>query len=157
MSTKTALSNDHRTILAKIQLLERACLGLLRERTLTHVTPDQKTTQLVEDFLQSKLGIMLHFKVEEEALFPALRSVPNPNETAISNLIEDHKIIMQKFAALDHAKETGASIDMLLGLLKDLSAHAKKEEQLFPSLIEPLTGDQLKSVDDAAKRLGYAV
>jgi len=100
---------------------------------------------------------MLHFKVEEEALFPVLRSVPNPNETAILNLIGEHKIIMGKFSALQDAKETRVSINILQDLLKDLSDHAKKEEAFFPSLMESLTEEQLKRIDDVTKRLGYAV
>lgn len=157
MSTTRALSKEHQTILARIQLLERACLDLLKRRTLTSRTDDGKIPDLVEDFLQSKLGIMLHFKVEEEALFPTLRSVSESNETAISALIGEHKTIMQKFSALHHAKETGTPIDVLLDLLRDLSAHAAREERLYPSLIQSLTEEQLKRIDDEAKRLGYAV
>lgn len=157
MSTTRELSKEHQTILARIQLLERACLDLLKRRTLTSRTDDDKIPDVVEDFLQSKLGIMLHFKVEEEALFPTLRSVSESNETAISALIEEHKTIMQKFSALHHAKETGTPIDVPLDLLRDLRAHAAREERLYPSLIQSLTEEQLKRIDDEAKRLGYAV
>jgi len=50
------------------------------------------------------------------------------------------------------AKDQGK---LLLGLLKDLSAHAQKEENSIPSLIRRLSQEQLKQIKQVAKRLGY--
>lgn len=46
---------------------------------------------------------------------------------------------------------------VLLDLLTKFSNHAKKETETLPPLMEALSKEQLKSIEETAKQLGYAV
>jgi len=72
LSTWELLSREHYEVLSKIQLLEKASINLLKERTKDLALG--KALKLQKDFLDLfKAGLMRHFMVEEEALFPMLR------------------------------------------------------------------------------------
>jgi hemerythrin-like domain-containing protein len=75
MSTWESLHKEHSEIFTKVNLLEKALIDLLQKRT-------ERTSDLQTDFLKAfEVGITLHFTVEEEALFPALRKKGKNAET----------------------------------------------------------------------------
>lgn len=152
MGTWDSLHKQHVDVFIKINLLEKALLGLLQNLK----TGDMKgAASLQEDFLKAfEQGMILHFTVEEEALFPVLARAGEKPRILISELLAEHKSIMEKHnmivqtAAVDKDK-------ILLELIRELADHAKKEEQSIPSIISQLTSEQLSNIDQDAKRLGY--
>ena len=118
------------------------------------MTPE-KSEELVEDFLKYfKVGVTHHFKIEEKALFPILRSNVKDAEPFISELISEHKDIINKYFKLQNGFTQTRD---LTDLLKALSTHAGKEERVLPPLIAFLNGEQLQKIDELTKRLGYSL
>lgn len=138
----------------KIQLLEEASIDLLKKEIY-----NEQGLRLAKDFLKFfKLGITQHFKVEEEALFPILRNVFQSEEQIISRLILEHKLLIQKYSRLQKLRNpTVNQLKRIMNFLAYLSAHARKEEEKLPSLIETLDERQLRMIDEKAKSLGYPI
>ena len=154
MDTWESLHKQHIEVFIKINLLEKAMLDLLQNRTTGYL---KGTTNLQEDFLEAfEQGMILHFAVEESALFPVLGKVEKKGETSISELLADHKSIMEKYSKI---RQTTAGDknknDILLELIRELAKHSQKEEKTIPPLISQLTSEQLSSIDQSSKRLGY--
>jgi iron-sulfur cluster repair protein YtfE (RIC family) len=100
--------------------------------------------------------MILHFAVEEEALFPVLGKVEKKGETLISELLAEHKSIMEKYGEIRHAGAADKNKnEILLELVRELAKHGQKEEKTLPPLISQLTSEQLSSIDQNAQRLGY--
>ena len=131
-------------------------LDLLQNRTTEYM---KGTASLQEDFLEAfRDGMILHFTVEEEALFPVLGKVGKKSETLVSELLDEHRSIMEKYgkimqtAAADENKN-----EILLELARELAKHGQKEEKTIPPLISQLTSEHLSSIDQGAKNLGYSL
>ncbi len=151
MSTWSLLSSQHQEVLVKIHLFEEASLYLL-EKKVTH----EKSEGLVEDFLKFfKVGVVHHFKIEERALFPILKSTVKDAEPLISELISEHKSIISKYFKLQNSRPN--NMNDLTTLLKELSEHAKKEENGLPPLVVLLDEKRLKKIDKLSRQLGYSV
>jgi hemerythrin-like domain-containing protein len=152
MSTWNLVSRQHQGLLRKIQLLEEASLDLLSKKIAY-----EESHKLAEDFMKFfRVGVIQHFKIEEEALFPILRRNFKDAEPLISELIAEHKTMINKYFELQDDKNLKLSKpEDLTGLLRDLSEHARKEESSLPQLIASLDEGQLKKIDDLARRLGY--
>jgi iron-sulfur cluster repair protein YtfE (RIC family) len=96
------LHEQHLEVFTKINLLERALLDLLQNRTTEYM---KGTASLQEDFLEAfRHGMILHFTVEEEALFPVLGKVGKKSETLVSELLDEHRSIMEKYIKIMHTK-----------------------------------------------------
>lgn len=154
MSTWASLHEQHLKVFTKINLLERALLDLLQNRTTEYM---KGTASLQEDFLEAfRQGMILHFTVEEEALFPVLGKVGKKSETLVSELLDEHRSIMEKYSKIMHiiAADENKN-EVLLELARELAKHGQKEEKTIPPLISQLTSEQLSSIDQSAKSLGY--
>lgn len=132
-----SLSKDHIEILVRIQLLENALIDLLNKRVKN--IDVGRASKFQEDFLELfKIGVMEHFKTEEEILFPMLREKAGKEaEKIVSELLVEHETIMQRYFKI--VKNKGSLTDqseLLLALLKHLSEHAKKEELIIPTLLK---------------------
>lgn len=89
--------------------------------------------------------IVDHFAHEEQRLFPALLKADPRDPTAqlVTDLRKEHKSLLRKINRLLKILANGDSanprIDLLQRLLReffdDLEQHARKENELFPSLI----------------------
>ena len=154
MSTWESLHEQHLEVFTKINLLERALLDLLQNRTTEYM---KGTASLQEDFLEAfRQGMILHFTVEEEALFPVLGKVGKKSETLVSELLDEHRSIMEKYSKIMHTTAADESKnEILLELARELAKHGQKEEKTIPPLISQLTSEQLSSIDQSAKSLGY--
>jgi hemerythrin-like domain-containing protein len=153
MNTWNLVSKLHQEIFRKIQLLEEASLDLLSKKITS-----QKSQKLEADFVKFfRVGVIQHFKVEETALFPILRRNFKDAEPLISELISEHKLMVNKYFKL-HTKDSKLkkTKDLIL-LLKELSRHGKKEEQFLPKFIKLLNEKQLKEIDELTRRLGYPI
>jgi hemerythrin-like domain-containing protein len=100
--------------------------------------------------------MILHFTVEEEVLFPVLGKVGKKSETLVSELLDEHRSIMEKYSKIMHiiAADENKN-EVLLELARELAKHGQKEEKTIPPLISQLTSEQLSSIDQSAKSLGY--
>ena len=154
MSTWESLHEQHLEVFTKINLLERALLDLLQNRTTEYM---KGTASLQEDFLEAfRHGMILHFTVEEEALFPVLGKVGKKSETLVSELLDEHRSIMEKYSKIMHTIAADENKnEILLELARELAKHGQKEEKTIPLLMSQLTSEQLSSIDQSAKSLGY--
>jgi len=156
LSAWKSLSTEHDEVLSKIQLLEKASIDLLRQRTKELSLA--KALKLQKDFLDMfRVGMTQHFMIEEEALFPILRiGGGNEAKTLVSELLAEHRAMMEKYFKIK--KGEGSAEDhgrLLLMMLKDLSAHSQKEENSIPPLMKRLNKEQLNRINEVARRLGY--
>ena len=142
MSTIETLNEEHNEVFKKIQLIETVQIRSLR-------TTLDKYPEFVKEFSQFvKTVLLYHFKVEEEALFPALKKIVEP--LVIQNLLFDHENIVRVFREyLEHVKDFDLSIQILKQLLNYLDIHAQKEQRLFSSV--NLSDEELKKIDEMAK------
>jgi hemerythrin-like domain-containing protein len=154
MSTWNVLTRLHHEIFRKIQLLEEASLDLLAKKIAY-----EKREKLTEDFVKFfRAGVIQHFKVEEVALFPILRRNSKDAEPIISELISEHKTMINRYLKIQDAKNPGvAKMGDLKTLLEELSEHARKEERSIPPFIEMLNKEQLKKIDELARHLEYSL
>src|ERR1051325_6583205 len=75
--------------------------------------------------------LRLHFKAEEEVLFPAMRDLPAPREL-INDLLAEHRELERLIERLRRA-EDGLLPDLLCQFADLLESHIRREEQsLFP-------------------------
>ena len=139
-----------------MNLLEKALIDLLQKRTIGYL---ERTSDLQTDLLEAfEPGIALHFTVEEEALFPALRTKGKNAETLVDELLLQHRSIMEKHGKIVQASHIGEEKrDILLGLIRELAEHTRKEEMSVPQIVKQLSLEQLREIDQTAKRLGYNV
>jgi hypothetical protein len=63
--------------------------------------------------------------------------------------MEKYSKIMHTIAADENKNE------IVLELARELAKHGQKEEKTIPPLISQLTSEQLSSIDQSAKSLGY--
>jgi hemerythrin-like domain-containing protein len=156
LGTWDSLHREHLEIFTRVNLLEKALIDLLQKHTDEYA---EKTSDLQRDFLEAfEHGITLHFTVEEEALFPVLRKIGKNAGTLVDELLLQHRSIMKKYSTIlqtvgaDEAKK-----EILLKLVQELVAHSQKEEKSVPPIAAQMSLEQLREVDQAAKRLGYRV
>lgn len=116
-----SLSRDHHQALAVAQRLRRVT--------------DASAAEARAAFLAYWEGHgRLHFRLEEEVLFPAYASHGNPHDPVVLRALGDHAMIRHRAAAL--AAATCADRDALSQLGAELAAHVRLEErEVFP-LIE---------------------
>jgi len=152
MSTWTLVNKLHQEIFRKLQLLEEASLDLLSKKIAY-----EKSQRFEKDFVKFfRVGVIQHFKIEESALFPILQRNFKDARPVISELISEHKTMINKYFKLHDVKDTKLNKkEDFIALLKELSAHARKEEKSLPPLIRLLDEEQLKKIDELTRRLGY--
>jgi hemerythrin-like domain-containing protein len=115
------LSHDHHKGLLLAQLLKKnapAYKGLPSD-------PDGKMNYAVEAF---KSDLTIHFKDEEEILFPLLRSKTSELEELIGELLHEHKIIEDGITSLKQSDELVKQLDEI-GMM--LEKHIRKEERIL--------------------------
>lgn len=156
MGTWESLHKEHSEIFTRVNLLEKALIDLLQKHTTGYM---EGTSDLQRAFLEAfEHGITLHFTVEEEALFPALRKKGKNAETLIDELLLQHRSIMEKYSKIMQTSQTDEKKrEILLELARELAEHGRKEEISVPPIVTQMSLEQLKEVDQAAKRLGYDV
>jgi iron-sulfur cluster repair protein YtfE (RIC family) len=154
MSAWNLIKGLHREVFRRIQLLEEASLDLLSKKTAY-----KKNQKLHEDFIKFfRVGVIQHFKVEETTLFPILRRNFKESEKLISELISEHKIMVDKYFKLRDINDFKLKRTKdLTNLLKELSTHAQKEERFLPPYIKRLSEKDLREIDELVRGLGYPV
>jgi hemerythrin-like domain-containing protein len=154
MEAWKALSKEHSEAFKRIQLLEKALLSSSKDKIQKVQINDFKSARDLLKFLG--FNLRLHFKVEEEALFPALNQVSKNAGKIILELLSEHMDIRAKLAKLEAGEDRGLR-DALIELPKVLPNHAKKEEAQLPPLIKTLSEEELNKIDETARSLGYSM
>ena len=154
LGTWDVLHREHGEMFTKVNLLEKALIDLLQK----HATDTEGTVDQQKAFLEAfEHGITLHFRVEEEALFPELKNTGKEAETLVNELLQEHSAIMKEYSQALTPQNDTEQKEALLKMLTELQAHNRKEERSVTPIIAQLSFAQLGKVDQAAKRLGYPV
>jgi DNA-binding PadR family transcriptional regulator/hemerythrin superfamily protein len=160
IGVRVLLSRHHETF-KKIHLLEAALLSLLKEIPLEDLAKEGKLQgerlKVVKDFLKLyRRGVIHHFKIEEGVLFQELRNAHPDKELLIQEFLLEHKNIIEKYFQLKNTERlTQNPLRVLEELLKDLSDHATKEEKMLSPLVQSLSEEQLKRIDEKLANFGY--
>jgi Ethanolamine utilization protein EutJ (predicted chaperonin) len=154
LSTWESLHREHREIFTKVNILEKALLNLLQTNVAGQL---ERTLNLQKDFLEAfERGITLHFRVEQEALYPEMRKLNEKAETLVDELLLEHRSIMEKYSVIMTGSSTVAEKkEIFLKMIKELAMYSQKEEEFVQPLVMRMSVEQLTIVDGIANRLGY--
>lgn len=141
------LSHDHREALGLVFFLHHpAPPGRVTPMTLAS-TPESRRARTLA-FYDARLRA--HFRAEEDALFPALRT----RHDLVASLIDDHRRFESLRDAIAAARDTDAVDAALLAFADLLEAHVRREErELFASFPDRLDGAEAQRVGDAIRHL----
>lgn len=150
LSSLKTLSLEHDDVFKRAHIFEKATLecfenkkNLSKEEYIKIVTPCKTLF---------KTGLSVHFKFEEIGLFPIIMGKSNEAKQKVRDLLSDHSRIMKRFSEFETIEDYNLSIQILNDLMKDLSFHAKNEENFFSTI--HLSKDETKKIDDIANGLG---
>ena len=156
LGTWDSLHQEHLEIFTKVNLLEKALIAFLKKGVTEHSVGKKNPPKAFLNAFEQ--GILLHFAVEEKALFPQLRKVGKNAEKIVKELLLQHQHIMEKYNAIMHSAHTDEEeMKLLLVMIKKLGEHTRNEELFVSPLMKQMSLEQLDEVDQAAKRLGYTV
>ncbi len=156
LSTWASLHREHGEIFVKINLLEKALVAMLQKNV---AAPKENALVQQRDFLEAfKQGVVLHFAVEKEALFPEIAKIGKKEKTLMDELLFEHGSIMEKYLTIIQSPYGDEEkTETLLKMAQELEMHAQKEERDAYPLVKKLSPAQLEMVDQGAKRLGYRI
>jgi hemerythrin-like domain-containing protein len=140
------LSQDHHHGLALALRCRKQALGQIKPMGAEGLRERAKEFLV---FYQAHL--VPHFRAEEEALFPLLRSAAPESEAMIDELVRDHEKIRQAIPQL----QSGTSLAKLIFDLGDLlERHIRKEErELFPLFEQHVESRQAEAVGEEIKKV----
>ena len=121
-----------------------------------------KSRQVVEFFGQD---LTLHFRAEEQFLFPAMRSMSGTEEI-LADVMSDHRKLEELVSALVSLNQETVNANEVLGVLArtilefadELEAHIRKEERvLFPIYEKQVSGETAARIEsDILSMIGDA-
>lgn len=132
-----ALSHDHHNGLMLAQLIKKGA-------------PEYKglPTDIIGKVKYAKEAwskeLKLHFKNEEEILFPFVKGKDNELDVLIEEILEEHKQIKGLVKSLDTSKNKKEVLNDLGFLLEQ---HIRKEERQVFQKIQQFFGDELKELN----------
>jgi len=140
------LSQDHHHGLALALRCRKQALGQIKPMGAEGLRERAK-----EFVVFYRAHLMPHFRAEEEALFPLLRSAVPECQDMIAELMRDHGQIRQAIPQL----EDGTGLAKLIFDLGDLlERHIRKEErELFPLFEQHVEGRQAETVGEEIRRI----
>jgi hemerythrin-like domain-containing protein len=140
------LSQDHHHGLALALRCRKQALGQIKPMGTEGLRERAK-----EFMVFYRAHLMPHFRAEEEALFPLLRSAVPECQDMIAELVRDHGQIRQAIPQL----ESGTGLAKLIFDLGDLlERHIRKEErELFPLFEQHVEGRQAETVGEEIRRI----
>ncbi len=145
------LSQDHHHGLALALRCRKQALGQLKPMGLKGL---KERAQELRDFFANHL--VVHFRAEEEALFPKLRELAPESAALVDQLMREHRQLRDAVAQL----ETDAGLGKLVFDFGDLlERHIRKEErELFPLFEHDVgatgaeaVGAEIKKILDAGR------
>lgn len=137
------LSHDHHHGLLLAQLLKKNAppyKGLPKD-------PLGKMKYAVEAF---KSDLIIHFKDEEEILFPLLKGKSDEIDTLIDELLDEHKKIEHGIASLNKSDDLANDLDEIGVILEN---HIRKEERiLFQKVPSVLSEVELTGIENSIEK-----
>jgi iron-sulfur cluster repair protein YtfE (RIC family) len=139
------LSHDHHHGLALALRCRKQALGQIKPMGAAGL---RERADEVSSFYVSNL--LAHFRVEEEVLFPGLRSMSPRSESMITELIDDHRAIGLLVEQLRNASGLAKVIFDLGDLLE---RHIRMEErELFPIFEQEIDAAQAEAIGSEMQR-----
>jgi hemerythrin-like domain-containing protein len=140
------LSQDHHHGLALALRCRKQALGQIKPMGAEGLRERAK-----EFMVFYRAHLMPHFRAEEEALFPLLRSAVPECQDMIEELVRDHGRIRQAIPQL----ESGTGLAKLIFELGDLlERHIRREErELFPLFEQHVESRQAEVVGEEIKKI----
>lgn len=141
-----SLSQEHHHGLLLAQLIKA---GSTEYKGLPRTTADKKLYTI--NFFEENL--ILHFRKEEEVLFPLIKKKNPIIENLVDQLIRQHKEI---FLLIDKLKLSSQPENELDELGKLLEGHIRKEErELFQLIQEALTEIELEKLENELGEVSF--
>jgi hemerythrin-like domain-containing protein len=140
------LSHDHHHGLALALRCRKQALGQLRPMGVKGLK--ERAGEFREFFANQ---LVLHFRAEEEVLFPQMRALVPESESIIEQLIRDH----QQFRTAMPQLESEVGLGKLVFDLGDLlERHIRKEErELFPLFEQHVGETGAETIGDEIKKI----
>ena len=140
------LSHDHHHGLALALRCRKQALGQIRPMGAEGLR--ERAAEFVA-FYRNNLAA--HFRAEEKALFPLIRSTVTGSDTMLDDLLHDHEQLRNAIPQL----EAGSGLAKLIFDLGDLlERHIRKEErELFPLFEQYVSPDQASAIGPKIKGL----
>jgi iron-sulfur cluster repair protein YtfE (RIC family) len=88
--------------------------------------------------------LKLHFKNEENILFPFVKGKDEELDALIDNILEEHRLIESLVKKLDTQQDVESTLDQLG---KTLEGHIRKEERELFQKIQILLGEELNKLE----------
>ncbi|MBI2915178.1 MAG: hemerythrin domain-containing protein [Firmicutes bacterium] len=154
-TTLQAFQQDHSTALARLEALQRAARAIREGASLQEVLPE---ISHFSDFMEHALKV--HFRQEEQALFPVLGEVIGHEGGPIAQMLIEHKEIQENHCILRReSTEQQPDRDMIVlaasRIVEILAPHIQKEDYvLFPMAQRALSKVQLDRIDELAAQIG---
>jgi hemerythrin-like domain-containing protein len=140
------LSHDHHHGLALALRCRKQALGQLKPMGLKGL---KERTQELRDFFANNL--VVHFRAEEEVLFPKLRELMPESAAIVDQLVHEHRQLRDAVAQLD----SDAGLSKLVFNFGDLlERHIRKEErELFPLFEQHVGETEAETIGDEIKKI----
>jgi len=140
------LSHDHHHGLALALRCRKQALGQLKPMGLKGL---KERTQELRDFFA--IHLVVHFRAEEEVLFPKLRELIPESAVIVDQLMHEHRQLRDAVVQLN----TDAGLGKLVFDFGDLlERHIRKEErELFPLFEQHVGETAAKTVGDEIKKI----
>jgi len=144
------LSQDHRSALALAFRLHNPAPPGPVTATTPASTPASRAAEALAFFRDH---LVEHFAIEEELLFPALRSTGAPHGTEpglLGRLVEEHRELEARRARIERATSEGALCAALRAFADLLESHVRAEERgLFAHFPDGLPEATVREVETA--------
>jgi len=144
------LRREHGVVFERAQLLERATLEFMESKVQLSQTEYQRSVMPSIGLFEKTVAV--HFKVEEQVLFPIYRKKSPKSNEIISELVREHADLFDRFKEYREIKKYDQSIRALNNLMNRLALHARREDILFSSI--PLKRGEAASALRAARAIG---
>ncbi len=135
------LTTDHAEVEQMFVQAEAAPAGETRDR-------------LVEGIVRE---LSVHAAIEEQVLYPAMRTALPDGETLVQEAIEEHQQVKETLSAIERAGTPDELDPLLVQLIGNVRHHVEEEEtELFPKLRASFGSDELQEMGGklaAAKKL----
>ena len=140
------LSHDHHHGLALALKCRKQALGQIKPLGLEGLKERAKE---FHDFFVGNLT--RHFRAEEEALFPLVRSLAPESQAMIDELTNDHEQIRR--AAVELQKDTGLG-KLIFDVGDLLERHIRREErELFPLFEDHISAKEAAAIGEQIKKI----
>ncbi len=89
--------------------------------------------------------LSVHAAIEEQILYPAIRTALPDGETLVQEAIDEHQQVKETLAAIERADDPTGRDQLLVQLMSDVRHHVEEEEaELFPKMRASIGASELQ-------------